>query len=189
MERPSRHAEAATSHLQSDSFIELKQIEFRGNVPATPPVVSVRRAPEKTGRPLRGNVIRSRGDNEVTMLAGHIQSHGGGWKKCVETPFPLQAVSGPAGQKSGASQAARSGPGTEVCPLVTQPTEAAAPRGRDRIVSIGIRHPPMTTDVHMRSSSPEFGLPKGVLAGRVFFLSARVAQASVFIFWRCFQPR
>lgn len=36
-------------------------------------------------------------------------------------------------------------------------------------------------------SLPEFQLPKGVLAGSVFFFSARFAQVSVFIFWRCFQ--
>lgn len=48
------------------------------------------RTPEKTGRPLGGNVIRSRGDNEVIVLAGHIHSHGASWKKRVETPFPVQ---------------------------------------------------------------------------------------------------
>lgn len=60
------------------------------NFCATPAAVWASRTPEKTGRPLGGNVIRSRGDNEVIVLAGHIHSHGGSWKKCVETPFPVQ---------------------------------------------------------------------------------------------------
>lgn len=115
------------------------------------------------------------------MLAGHIHSHGGGWKKCVETPFPVQALSGPARQKPGASQAARSGPGSEVCPLITQPTEAAASRGRDWMVSVGICHPP--THVHMRSSSPDarVSAAKGRVGGLCFlFLSSRCASVRVY---------
>lgn len=48
-----------------------------------------RSTPETTGWPLSGKVIRSRGDNEVSVLAGHMQSHGGSWNKFVERPFPL----------------------------------------------------------------------------------------------------
>lgn len=91
-------------------------------------------------------MIRSRGDNEVIVLAGHIHSHGGSWKKCVETPFPVQLcgeaeVSDFTSSLLKHSQTMKGvGGGADLCSasrfLVAQVTD-----GRDLAVSVVMCHP------------------------------------------------